>query len=227
MTDVTLNESLHTKQSHRQALTIVLGWFAFIFTLASAGIFERPPGELPLPTMIAVTLPIAGFFLLFATQKGFRRYILSIDIKLLTIVHAWRTIGFVFIALFLQDSLPGLFAWPAGLGDIAVALTAPFILAALIKTPSFAASGRFIGWHALGLLDFVLAVGTGILSSGGFPAIYQPAVSSGIIDEMALVLIPAFLVPFLAITHFAAILQALKLRREAPAYTWDGVPGSI
>ena len=33
-------------------------------------------------------------------------------------------------------------------------------------------------------------------------------------------------VPFLAITHFAAILQALKLRRDVPAYDWDGVPGS-
>ena len=33
-------------------------------------------------------------------------------------------------------------------------------------------------------------------------------------------------VPFLAITHFAAILQALKLRRDGPAYTWNGVPGS-
>ena len=32
-------------------------------------------------------------------------------------------------------------------------------------------------------------------------------------------------VPFLAIAHFTAILQALKLRRDGPAYTWNGVPG--
>ena len=33
-------------------------------------------------------------------------------------------------------------------------------------------------------------------------------------------------VPFLAMTYFAAILQALKLRRNGRAYTWDGVPSS-
>ncbi|MEL0114159.1 MAG: hypothetical protein VW835_20715, partial [Rickettsiales bacterium] len=43
---------------HGPMLTLLAGWFAFVFTLAAAGIFERSPGAPPLPTMIAVTLPI-------------------------------------------------------------------------------------------------------------------------------------------------------------------------
>jgi hypothetical protein len=207
-------------------LTLLAGWFAFVFTLAAAGSFERPPGEPPLPTMIAVTLPILGFFLLYATHSRFRQYILSLDLRFLTIVHAWRTVGFAFIVLHMRDALPGLFAWPAGLGDIAVAVTAPAITFALIKSPAFATSRRFIWWHVLGLVDFVVAVGTGVLSSGAFPALYQPAITTGPMGEMPLILIPAFFVPAFAITHFAALLKARHLRREHPGYAWDGVPGS-
>ena len=212
--------------NHGPMLTLLAGWFAFIFTLAAAGIFERPPGSPPLPTIIAVAIPILGFFFLYATQERFRRYVFSLDLRVLTIVHAWRTVGFAFVLLHMRDALPGLFAWPAGLGDIAVAITAPGILFALLKNPGFAASNRFIWWHVLGLVDFVAAVGTGVLSSGAFAALYHPTVTTSPVAEMPLVLIPAFFVPFLAITHFAAILKALKLRQVRPDVAWDGVPGS-
>ena len=159
------------------------------------------------------TIPILGFFFLYATQERFRRYVLSLDLRFLTIVHAWRTVGFAFVLLHMRDALPGLFAWPAGLGDIAVAITAPGILFALLKSPGFATSNRFIWWHVLGLVDFVAAVGTGVLSSGAFATLYQPTVTSSPVAEMPLVLIPAFFVPLLAITHFAAIFKALKLRQ--------------
>ena len=106
-------------------LTLLTGWFAFIFTLAAVGIFERPPGSPPLPIIIAVAIPILGFFFLYATQERFRRHVFSLDLRLLTIVHAWGTVRFTFVLLHMRDALPGLFALPAGLGDIAVAITAP------------------------------------------------------------------------------------------------------
>jgi len=106
-------------------LTLLAGWFAVIFTLAAAGIFERPPGSPPLPIIIAVAIPILGFFFLYATQERFRRHVFSLDLRLLTIVHAWGTVRFTLVLLHMRDALPGLFALPAGLGDIAVAITAP------------------------------------------------------------------------------------------------------
>jgi len=98
--------------------------------------------------------PILGFFFLYATQERFRRYVLSLDLRFLTIVHACRTVGFAFVLLHMRDALPGLFAWPAGLRDIAVAITAPGILFALLKSPDVAKSNRFIcgmswGWLIL------------------------------------------------------------------------------
>tara|TARA_E500000331_G_scaffold342744_1_gene376739 strand:- start:361 stop:546 length:186 start_codon:yes stop_codon:yes gene_type:complete len=39
--------------NHGPMLTLLTGWFSVIFTLAVAGIFERPPGSLPLPTIMA------------------------------------------------------------------------------------------------------------------------------------------------------------------------------
>lgn len=218
--------SAAVNSGHTSIFILIMGWFAFILTLAFAGVFERPPGEPPFPTMVAVTIPLLGFFLVYATQERFRKYILGLDLKVLTIIHAWRMVGFSFIVLHMREALPGLFAWPAGLGDMAIALTAPLVVLALLKGPHFATSSRFIWWHVLGLIDFIVAVGTGVLSSGAFPALYQPSVTTAPVAEMALVLIPAFFVPFLAITHFAAILKSLHLRRTSPDYTWDGVPSA-
>ena len=190
-------------------------WFVAIFTLASRGAFQMPPGTPPLPTMLAVVLPVAGFLGLYATSAGVRDFVAGIDLRLLTVIHAWRTVGFVFIVLHLRGALPGLFAWPAGLGDIAIAVTAPYIAWRLGAKPDFAASGRFVTWHALGVLDFVVAVGTGVLSSGAFSTIYQPAVTTEPMSAMPLILIPGFFVPLFTITHLAAILKSRRLARRA------------
>ena len=189
-------------------------WFAVIFTLASRGAFQVPAGTPPLPTMLAVALPVAGFLGFYATSTGVREFVDRIDLRFLTVIHAWRTVGFSFIVLHLMGDLPGLFAWPAGLGDISVALTAPYIAWRLGAKPEFAASRRFAAWHAIGILDFVVAVGIGVLASGGFQAIYQPAVSMAPTTVMPLILIPGFFVPFLTITHLAAILKSRRLARE-------------
>ena len=69
-------------------------------------------------------------------------------------------------------------------------------------------------WHAVGILDFVVAVGTGVLSSGGFAAIYQPAVTMAPTTVMPLILIPGFFVPLFTITHLAAILKSRRLARD-------------
>ena len=189
-------------------------WFAVIFTLASRGAFQVPLGTPPLPTMLAVALPVAGFLGFYVTSTGVRDFVDRIDLRLLTVIHAWRTVGFSFIVLHLMGALPGLFAWPAGLGDISIAVTAPYIAWRLGAKPEFAASRRFAAWHAVGILDFVVAVGTGALSSGGFAAIYQPAVTMAPTTVMPLILIPGFFVPLFTITHLAAILKSRRLARD-------------
>ena len=107
--------------------------------------------------------------------------------------------------------LPGAFAWPAGLGDIAIGVTAPWVARALVRRPGFAISRVFVVWNLLGILDLVVAVSVGGLSSAlasGAPG----EVTTGPMAQLPLVLIPAYLVPLFVILHLAALFQA---RRQA------------
>ena len=106
--------------------------------------------------------------------------------------------------------LPGLFAWPAGLGDIAIGVTAPWIVLALIRRPDFAWSKTFVAWNLLGLLDLVVAVGTGALSSGLATGV-AGEITTGPMAQLPLVLIPAYLVPIFITLHLTALLQARRL----------------
>jgi hypothetical protein len=103
--------------------------------------------------------------------------------------------------------LPGAFAWPAGLGDIAIGVTAPWVARALVRWPDFATSRVFVIWNLLGILDLVVAVSVGGLSSalasGG-----AGEVTTGPMARLPLVLIPAYLVPLFVMLHLAALFQA-------------------
>jgi hypothetical protein len=46
--------------------------------------------------------------------------LLAANLRLLTAIRTWRAGGFGFLTLHTYGILPGLFAWPAGLGDIAI-----------------------------------------------------------------------------------------------------------
>ncbi len=52
-----------------------------------------------------------------------------------------------FLTLYSYGVLPGIFAWPAGLGDMAIGVTAPLVLSALLRRPGFAAGKSFVAWN--------------------------------------------------------------------------------
>jgi len=115
-----------------------------------------------------------------------------------------------FIALYAYGVLPGLFAWPAGLGDMAIGATAPLVVLALRRQPAFAVGRLFRVWNLLGILDLVVAVSLGALSS-----VLGIGISAGIttfpMGELPLVLVPTFLVPLFVMLHLASLLQARRL----------------
>jgi hypothetical protein len=185
-------------------------WFVLVFVLGAAGAFGTPPGTPPLPIFVGVVAPIVAFFLLYRLSSAFRDFVLSLDLRLATAIQAWRAAGLGFIALYAHQILPGSFAWPAGLGDLAIGLTAPWVMLALIRRPSFAGSKAFVAWNLLGLLDLVDAVSTGALSSAlatGAPG----EITTGPMAQLPLVLIPAYLVPIFVMLHAAALLQWRRL----------------
>ena len=193
--------------------TALAAWFAAVFTLGMAGAFVTPAGAPPLPILVGATLPLFVFAAAYAGPSRFRELVLSADLRLLVGLQAWRAGGLGFLALYAQGLLPGIFAWPAGLGDIAIGVTAPWIVRALVLDRAYAGSRGFATWNALGVLDLIIAVGTGA-ASGSLLAGYTGGVDTSPMTHLPLVLIPTFFVPLFIMLHAVAFLQAAVLHRS-------------
>ena len=146
------------------------------------------------------------FFVAYRTSAAFRDFVLNLDQRLAVGLQAWRFGGLGFIALTAYNVLPGAFAWPAGLGDIAIGATAPVLALSLARNPGLVSSRRFVAWNVLGILDLAVAVGTGTLVA--WFGIGADSASMGPMAQLPLLLIPAFLVPVFVILHVAALFQA-------------------
>jgi hypothetical protein len=135
---------------------------------------------------------------------------MAADLPLLTAVQAWRFAGFGFLALFVHGVLPGVFAWPAGLGDMAIGLTAPWLALTLARRPAFVASRVFVLWNILGILDLIDAVGIAavneILATGA-----AGEVTVAPMAQLPLLMVPAYLVPLFLIWHLTALFQSRRV----------------
>jgi hypothetical protein len=181
-------------------------WLMAIIVAGSAGLLESGAGRPPLALLAAIVVPPALFLLAYRVSAAFRRLVLDLDLRLLTAVQAWRVLGGTFLFLYAFDLGPALFAFPAGLGDVAVGVSAVFVLQALI-TGHPNGRRRVLLLNLGGLLDFVGAIATGVLTSNSSLGVFAPATPMPSMGMMPLVLIPGFLVPLWTIIHFASLLQ--------------------
>jgi len=187
-------------------------WFALVVSFGAAGAFVGPPGRPPIPMAIGVGVPLVFFFGFLRLSQSFRQFVLSIDLRLIAAIQAWRWAGLGFLSLYAQKVLPAVFALPAGLGDMAIGFAAPWIVLSLIRQPGFAASRAFIRWNVLGILDLIIAISIGTLSA--FFATGVPGeISAAPMATQPLLLIPAFLVPLFLMLHTAALMQSRRLIR--------------
>src|ERR1700722_6448251 len=199
--------------TNRALVGVVLTlWLAVVVYLGATGSFITAPGTPPIPIALGAGLPVLVFLSL-VLASTFRKFLLTCDLPLMTAVQAWRFAGFGFIALYVHGVLPGSFAWPAGLGDIAIGLTAPWIALALVRRPEFATSRLFAIWNLLGMLDLLVAVGAGALNQV-FATGKVGEISISPMAQMPLLLIRAYLVPLLFVLHITALFQARRLSRN-------------
>ena len=187
-------------------------WFGLVFLLGARGAFVGSADSPPLPIFFGVAIPLAVFFAAYFGWSAFRAFVLGVDLRLAAAMQAWRWAGFGFLALYAHRVLPGLFAFPAGLGDMAIGVTAPWIVLGLIRDPLFATSRRYVVWNILGITDLVVAVTMGTLSSGFLHGL-TGNVTTGPMAQLPLVLIPAYFVPFFIMLHVTALSQARRLAR--------------
>lgn len=136
-------------------------WLGLIFVLGAQGAFVGKAGSPPLPIFFGFAIPLAVFFAAYFGWSSFRAFVLAADLRLLAAIQGWRWAGLGFLSLYAHHILPGLFAFPAGLGDMAVGFAAPWIVLGLIRHPSFATSRRHVLWNIMGIIDLVVAVSLG------------------------------------------------------------------
>jgi hypothetical protein len=199
-----LQESPRHASRPAPALVVLVGWLAVILALGANSAFLGPRGAPPIALLIAFVVPIASSVLAFRFSARFREWVLGIEPRLLVAMQAWRFGGLSFIALYAHGILPGFFAWPAGLGDMAIGLTAPWVLSRMSESPAFASSRAFLRWNVLGLLDLFVAISLGAL--GAFLGAGQ-SITTAPMGALPLVLIPAFLVPIFILMHLAVLAQ--------------------
>jgi hypothetical protein len=198
----------------RLAVAITLAvWLLLVVSFGAAGAFFAAPGTPPLPIAIGVAAPLVLFFASLRLSQTFRQFVLSLDLRLVAGIQAWRMAGLGFLSLYAYKVLPAVFALPAGLGDMAIGVTAPWIILSLLRQPGFAARGAFIRWNVLGILDLVVAVSIGTVSSL-FATGAAGEISTVPMATLPLLLIPAFLVPLFLMLHTAALLQSRQLIRS-------------
>jgi hypothetical protein len=113
-----------------------------------------------------------------------------------------RVVGVVFVVLYWQEALPGVFAIPAGWGDIAIGVTAPLIALLCLQPLQ---RNAFVVWNLLGMLDLISAVSLGVLASATPIGLLAGDVSTRLMGQFPLSMIPTFFVPLLFIFHLISL----------------------
>jgi hypothetical protein len=197
--------------SIRLGVFLVLAtWFAVVATLGAKGAFLGRTGAPPIGMAIGFTAPLLLFFAWLRLSRAFRDFVLSLDLRLIAGMQAWRFAGLGFLFLYAYKVLPGPFALPAGLGDMAVGLAAPWIILGLARDPGFAGSAAFIRWNWLGILDLVVALGLGASMAMAAPG----TIGTATMATLPLLIIPAFLVPLFLMLHASALMQSRRILRS-------------
>jgi len=126
-------------------------------------------------------------------------------------VQVYRVVGVIFLILLGAGRLPREFALPAGTGDVIVGLLAlPVAWGA--RNGSRRALMAVYAWNGLGILDFIVAIATGFLSSPGPIQLLALDHPNLIASAYPLVMIPVFLVPLSSILHGLCLW---KIRRQS------------
>jgi len=202
----------------RVALTATIllgGWLlaALLRAPAQAPVDAGGRGIVPAAFAVFGVLSLAAVFGALALSDAWRQTVAAIPVERLVAVQTFRVVGFVFVALWAIGSLPGRFALPAGLGDIAVGLAAPFVALALARRAS-GSRALALAWNTLGLLDLVSAIGLG---TGLLVRLFAPGTAlepAAAMTMFPLVLVPTFGVP-LAVSLHLLTYRALANRSSA------------
>ncbi len=180
------------------SVAVAAAWLLGVLLLGGAGNDVLPPR---IPVVLGGTL-LVGYLLLLSPT--FRRIIAAVPQHWLIGIQVFRILGAVWLLRYFAGGLPGLFALPAGIGDVATGVLAPFVAYAWYRGKPYARSAA-IAWNLFGMADLINAVVLGTLTNGGTGGIVFP-----------LVLIPAYGVPRSLLIHSYSLIDLLRKNSQQP-----------
>ena len=198
------------RSSPRQSRTAVISalvlasWAVVTALVAQRGFFRPSDLDSPPPVGIALGLALAVFaasLLLSPSLRG-----LLTNQRHLILLNLWRLVGVLFLVLMANGQMPALWALPAGIGDVIVGTTAPWI-ARHLEMPE--GQRRAIIFTLFGMADLVVAVGLGVMTSPGPAHVFRTTPTSELATQFPLALVPTFLVPLAFILHVVSLSQLL------------------
>jgi hypothetical protein len=199
-------ESRTTRQSLVAVIAgfVLLGWAIAAGLLAYRG-YLRPANEESAPP---VGLIIAVAFVAMALCLIVSRTLRSLltNQQYLIWLNVWRLEGLVFLLLMAQGQMPALWALPAGIGDVIVGVSAPWVARDTV-TPS--GRRRAIIFNLFGLLDLIIAVGLGVMTNPGRFHFFHTLPTSELVTDFPLALVPTFLVPLAFALHIVSLWQLI------------------
>jgi hypothetical protein len=125
---------------------ILVGWLAVAISLSAAGVYHVNSSGIP-TIQYGILLPILIGALMIWRSEATKRILEAVPQSWIVGVQLYRALGVIFLILYASGRLPGLFAWPAGVGDIAIGLLAPVVGLAYARAPREAA-GLVKAWNA-------------------------------------------------------------------------------
>jgi hypothetical protein len=180
------------------AATVLGGWIVVSALLARSGVYLQDPGEAVPWFLVAVVGTLIA--LLLATRVPLVSRILAEPgtPARLALPHTLRVVGVLFLIVMAQGHLPAAFALPAGLGDMAIGLSAPFVAGRLDRGTGRAGAVRF---NVLGILDLIVAGSIGFLLF----RVVEVTPSTAPLFMLPLALIPTVAVPLALVLHIVSL----------------------
>ncbi len=194
----------------------LLAWHQAVWQFARSGGFENRwnvAGAMVPPIPFAIVLPLLIGMPALLRSERIAAVLDAVSPAWLVGLQVYRLRGGVFLARWAAGELPGVFALPAGAGDVLVGLLA-LPVALLLRSGARGGRAAAQAWNVLGIADLLVAIAIGALTTSGRLPVATPNTAT---RSYPLVMIPAFAVPLSLLLHALSLRQLQRsARREGP-----------
>jgi hypothetical protein len=200
--------------------TLLFSWMALDMLLGWLGVF-RSGGKVPF-IAFGICIPIVIGIWLIRRSATVREILRAVSQRSIVGVQGYRGLGAIFLVLYGQRLLPEVFALPAGFGDVMVGFAA--LLVAAIYASGWSNRGWLVAaWNVFGIVDFVIAIATGFLTSPGPWQRFSFAQPNTLVGAYPLVMIPVFAVPLSVFLHIGSLTKLIwgeEWKVSSPSGNW-------